>query len=155
MSSMTANRLTLDTNILVYAADRDAGERHQRAREVVRLAAQGDCVLTLQSLAEFFRVATARRGVAPVEAAAIVNAWRDVFPVHAADAVALVDAMDAVAGHGLAFWDAMIWATARRAGCRFILSEDFQDGRELGGVIAMNPFAGSASRVADLLGGER
>jgi predicted nucleic acid-binding protein len=34
----------------------------------------------------------------------------------------------------------MLWATARRAGCRLIVTEDFQDGRELGGVRFVNPF---------------
>jgi predicted nucleic acid-binding protein len=34
----------------------------------------------------------------------------------------------------------MLWATARRAGCRLIVTEDFQDGRELRGVWFVNPF---------------
>ena len=33
----------------------------------------------------------------------------------AADDICLVDAMDAVADHGWSFWNAMIWATAKRA----------------------------------------
>ena len=138
-------RLTLDSNILVYAADRDAGARHATAQRLVRRAADLDCVLTLQSLAEFFRVVTGKCGVPPAEAAAIVGAWRDVFSVHAADAEALTAAMDAVAGHNLAFWDAMIWAAARQAGCRLLLSEDLQHGRELGGVAFVNPFAEPAA----------
>jgi predicted nucleic acid-binding protein len=146
-------RLTLDSNILVYAADRDAGARHVLAHRIVRRAADLDCVLTLQSLAEFFRVVTGKRGVQPTEAAAIVSAWRDVFPVHAADAAALTAAMDAVAGHSLAFWDAMIWATAQQAGCRLLLSEDLQHGRELGGVAFINPFVEpTAPLLSDALG---
>ncbi len=50
-----------------------------------------------------------------------------------------------VAAHGWPFWDAMIWATAKRAGCRLLLSEDGQDGRTLGGVTIVNPFAVSPS----------
>jgi predicted nucleic acid-binding protein len=49
--------------------------------------------------------------------------------------------MNAVAEHSLSFWDAMIWATARRAGCRLLISEDGQDGRMLDGVTIVNPFA--------------
>jgi hypothetical protein len=37
--------------------------------------------------------------------------------VVAADEACLVDAMDGVAGHGLSFWDSMLWATVKRAGC--------------------------------------
>jgi len=58
-----------------------------------------------------------------------------------------VDAMDAVADHGWSFWDAMIWATAKRAGCRLLISEDGQNGRTLGGVTIVNPFLPSSSAL--------
>ena len=133
-------RFSLDTNILVYAVDLDAGERHDRARALVGRAARGDCVLTVQALAEFFH-ATTRKNLLPLtRASAFVRAWRDVFQVVSADATALVDAMDAVEEHRLSFWDAMLWATARHSGCSTILSEDMQDGRRLGGVEFINPF---------------
>jgi predicted nucleic acid-binding protein len=40
----------------------------------------------------------------------------------------------------LSFWDALIWATARNAGVPVVLSEDYQDGREIEGVRFVNPF---------------
>ena len=51
---------------------------------------------------------------------------------------------------GLSFWDAMLWATARRAGCSVLLSEDFQDGRRLDGVLFVDPFAPENQRLVDL-----
>jgi predicted nucleic acid-binding protein len=36
----------------------------------------------------------------------------------------------------------MLWATADRVGVRYLLTEDFQDGRVLGGVTFVNPFEG-------------
>ncbi len=60
--------------------------------------------------------------------------------------------MDAVGEHRLSFWDAMLWATARQGGCSAILSEDMQDGRRLGGVEFVNPFAtGASTRLESLL----
>ncbi len=53
--------------------------------------------------------------------------------------------MDAVTSHGLAFWDAMIWATAKYAGCRLLIGEDGHDGRTLGGVTTVNPFIAEPS----------
>ena len=44
----------------------------------------------------------------------------------------------------------MLWATARRAGCRLLLSEDFQDGRDLGGVLFANPFDPANRKLLDL-----
>jgi predicted nucleic acid-binding protein len=67
------------------------------------------------------------------------------MPVVIADESCLVDAMDAVAGHSLSFWDAMMWATAKRAGCRLLFSEDGDDGRTLGGVTLVDPFASPQS----------
>jgi predicted nucleic acid-binding protein len=78
--------------------------------------------------------------VKPATAIEIVQGWRDAVTVVAADETCLVDAMDAVSEHGWSFWDAMIWATAKRAGCRLLISEDGQDGRTLGGVTIVNPF---------------
>ena len=146
-------RFSLDTNILVYAVDRESGERHDRSRALLGRAARSDCILTVQALAEFFH-ATTRKNLLPLaRASAFVRNWLDVFQVASADTVALVDAMDAVAEHRLSFWDAMLWATVRQSGCSAILTEDMQDGRRLGGVEVINPFtADSAARLEPLLG---
>jgi predicted nucleic acid-binding protein len=138
-------RFTFDTNVLVYAADGDAGERHRIAVDLVRRSRGRDCVITLQSLAELFCVLTRKNRIETARAIKLVQGWRDFAPVFAADEASLVDAMDAVADHGWSFWDAMIWATAKRAGCRLLIGEDGQDGRTLGGVTIVNPFAASPS----------
>ena len=147
-------RFSLDTNILVYAVDRDAGERHARSGELMARAARRDCVLTVQALAEFFHATTRKKLLEPSLAGTFVRDWLNVFDVVSADETALIDAIDAVHEHGLSFWDAMIWATARQAGCSTVVSEDMQDGRRLGGVEFVDPFAAEAvSRVADMLEG--
>ena len=145
-------RFSLDTNILVYAVDGDAGERHERSRKLVERAARRDCVLALQVLAEFFHATTRQKLLAPSRARAFVRSWIDVFRVVSADDTALAEAMDAVEEHRLSLWDAMLWATARRIGCAAILSEDMRDGRRLGGVEIINPFGpDSTARLAALL----
>lgn len=138
-------RFTFDTNVLVYAADRDAGDRHRIALDLVKRARGGDCVILLQALAELFRALTGKGKASPAKAIEVVQAWRDATPIFAADDICLIDAMDAVADHGWSFWDAMIWATAKRAGCRLLISEDGQHGRTLGGVTIVNPFLAEPS----------
>ncbi|MCY3669977.1 MAG: PIN domain-containing protein [Alphaproteobacteria bacterium] len=145
-------RFSLDTNILVYAVDRNAGERQLQAGDLIGQAARRDCVLTMQALAEFFHATTRKNLLAPARARAFVRNWSDVFRVVSADAAALADAMDAVEEHRFSFWDAMLWATARQGGCSALLSEDMQDSRRLGGVEIINPFAPDAdTRLANLL----
>jgi predicted nucleic acid-binding protein len=71
------------------------------------------------------------------------------FTIEAATAADLERAMRAIQQHHLAFWDAMLWATARRAGCRVLISEDGHDGRNLDGVTFVNPFNDGNSKLLD------
>lgn len=59
------DRFSFDTNILVYAVDRDAGERHGRSKVLLEKAARRDCVLTIQALAEFFHATTRKNLLEP------------------------------------------------------------------------------------------
>ena len=119
----------------------------------MRDAADKDCFLTLQSLGEFFH-ATTRKGLAGVEEAkAYIEVWQDVYSIVVANSSSLNDAIEAVLDHGLSFWDAMIWATVKQAECAFILSEDLQYGRRLGGIEIVSPFlAESKTILKKLLG---
>ncbi len=137
---MSAERITLDTNILIYAIDRDAGERHQKARTLIHDVAYQDCVLTLQALSEFVAVATRKGKLSVADARAYVQDWQLLFPTVLPTLATLTRAIDAIEQHKLAFWDAMLWATAKQAGVTLLLSEDCQHDRELEGVRFRNPF---------------
>jgi predicted nucleic acid-binding protein len=134
--------ISFDTNILVYAVDNTAGERHARAADLIeRSIRHGGCVQTLQSLAEFFSVVTRKASIAPDLAATFIKGWQAVLPIEASTPADLDQAMQASREHRLSFWDAMLWATARRIGVRVLVSEGFQDGRILDGVRFVDPFA--------------
>lgn len=137
-------RFTLDTNILIYAAVRDSSARHRVANDLLTRAAGKDCLLSLQALCEFYAVTTRKRLLSADRARSLIEVWLALFETQPASRQALALATDAVATHRLSFWDALLWATAREAGCRWLLSEDFQDRRELGGVRFVDPFADRA-----------
>jgi predicted nucleic acid-binding protein len=142
-------RVTLDTNLLVYATDASS-DNHAAASRLLERAAQADCIQTLQSLGECFHVLRRKRYLGLELARATIDNLRLVFPVieHRLDDL---DAAIAVVGaHQIAFWDAMLWATAKRAGCRMILTVDFQDGRTLEGVTFVDPFQPENARLLDL-----
>lgn len=142
-------RVTLDANILVYALQAD-DNRHGTARAIVARAIAGDCVQTLQSLGECFHALVRKRRLPPEHARSEIEALRRNLPVEAAAPEDLERAMWAVAQHRLSFWDAMLWATAARAGCRLLLSEDQHDGRDLDGVMFVNPFNPANAKLLDL-----
>ena len=142
--------ISFDTNILVYAASDSADERHARAVKLVEHAIRSRrCIQTLQSLAEFYNATTRRAGIAPSRATAIVTGWERVVPVAAAAYVDLENAMRGVGEHGLSFWDAMLWATVRRVGIDVLVSEDFQDGRNIEGVRIANPFVSANHAIIE------
>ncbi len=142
--------MTLDANLLVYAAQ-GGDRRHETAVAILRRAVFGDCVQTVQSYGECYNALTRKRGFAPPAARGIIIYYRKMLP-HSISATAddLEVATVAHAEHGLQFWDAMLWATAKRAGCRMIFSEDFQDGRNLEGVLFVNPFKPENARLVEV-----
>lgn len=149
---MSAERYTFDTNILFYALDDRSPEKHQHARRLVGEADPGQCVVMLQSLGELCNTtAKKRRDLLPV-VERTVSATGRLYQVIAASPADLMEGLLAHREHQLSFWDAVLWATARRAGCTLLLSEDFQDGRSLGGVLFRNPMRLSRREIVALLG---
>jgi len=124
--------------------------RHSIAREIVSRAIAADCIQTLQSLAECFNVLVRKRRFEPSLALAKVTRLKSVFPIASAQPEDLDRAMWATRHHRFAFWDAMLWATACRAGCRVLLSEDGHDGRKLDGVTFLSPFNPANAQLIDL-----
>lgn len=137
---MTGQRFSIDTNILVYSIDKDAGTRHEQSRTLVDALADRDCVLTLQALAEFFHAVTRKNKMPGAEAAAMVHDWMELFPVAIADGRILSQAIQLKNEHDFAFWDAVLVQAARAAGVTRLLTEDMQDSRTIGALRLENPF---------------
>ena len=134
----------VDTNILIYAADFQAGEKNLKALELVEeLLAQDLMVVSAQVLDEFYHVAT-RRNKTPslsyVDAYQKIRDLADAIPVLPVTVAITLRALDAIPRHGFAFWDALIWAAAKENGIPLIYTEDFQHDRDIEGVRIKNPF---------------
>lgn len=145
--------ICFDTNVFGYAIDATAGSRHLSALGVLQRAiGSRQAVLVLQTLGELYAVATRKLETSPDDARSFVTDLRTVMPVYGATEPDLDKAIDAAQQHGLPFWDAMLWATADRIGVRYLLTEDFQDRRVLGGVTFVNPFeGGNEALLAEIL----
>ena len=142
--------VSFDTNVLVYATASISDVRVMRARDLIARAMRAaSSVLLLQTLAELSNVAIRKARIPFKDIRRTIDAWRAVLPVQAADDSDLLVALEAVRAHGLAFWDAMLWASAQRAGVRHLLTEDFQDGFALQGVAFINPFKRENDQLID------
>jgi predicted nucleic acid-binding protein len=130
----------VDTNILVYSRDLNEPVKRARAIEVIdQLGTSGELVLSAQCLNEFSSTSL-RRGTAISDVRAAVARWHDLGEVLSLTGSATTAALAAVERYRLSSWDALIWAAAHDADVRVVLSEDFQDGREIEGVRFVNPF---------------
>jgi predicted nucleic acid-binding protein len=132
-------RITLDSNLLVYATQ-ESDERHEQASDIVARAARADCIQTLQSLGECFHVLKRKRRFSARECRLVVQELRLLFRIVPSIEEDIEEAGRAAAAYGFQFWDAMLWATARRAGCHLILTEDVRGLPDLDGVSFINPF---------------
>ncbi|HEY2136028.1 MAG TPA: PIN domain-containing protein [Xanthobacteraceae bacterium] len=131
----------LDTNILLYAISRDPSETGKRV-VAEALVDNGDNALSVQVLQEFYVQATraTRNDALPHDiAAGLVRTWLR-FRVQEITVPVVVGALAIKAAHRLSYWDAAIVAAARALGCRELLSEDMAHGREIDGVLIVNPF---------------
>lgn len=141
---MSAERFSLDTNILVYALDAEAGQKHALAARIVDRAVEEDCALTLQALSEFY-VAVTRKGIMPrTDAARQVEDWLLLFPILAPTAEAVRSALEHAGAGRASYWDALLVETAGGGGCKSVLSEDMAGGRQLGSIRIVNPFTAEA-----------
>jgi predicted nucleic acid-binding protein len=132
--------ISFDTNVLIYAFDFDAGDKQAKANALVSAGAKlGSAAITLQVLTEFHAVSR-RKGMSTQDALGFVAEIRKFCDVIALDERAFDSGVRAMTEHRMHVWDAMLWATLDQAGCRTLLTEDFQDGRTLGGVTFLNPF---------------
>jgi len=136
-----AARAFLDTNILVYAQDAASPLKRQRSRELItEVAITGTGVISTQVLQEFFVTATAKLGVDPLAAKAVLKTFA-VFEIVQASPRLIEDAIDCSVVNRLAFWDALIVTAAASAGCGILYSEDLNAGQAILGVRIENPFS--------------
>jgi predicted nucleic acid-binding protein len=93
----------------------------------------------MQVLQEYFVTATRKLGVDVRVARRKVELLAE-FDVAAPDVADILAAIDLHRLHGFSFWDALILRSAKQAGCKILLTEDFQQSREVDGVRIENPF---------------
>lgn len=136
-----SDRVFVDTNILVYANDTSAGDKHEKAKKIVAdLWASGLGVLSTQVLQEFYNAVTRKvPKPLPIEQArkqvSDLSKW-ELVVVGVDD---ILDAIDIQERHGFSFWDCLIISTAVTGDAKVLMTEDLSDGQDIRGVRVTNP----------------
>jgi len=139
---MSEDKIFIDTNIMIYAYDVSAVEKHQIASHILSdLWNSGLGVLSTQVLQEFF-VNIVQKIQKPIDKKLAKEIVRDFlrWQVVVNNGDSILDAIDIYDKYRYSFWDSMIIEAAIKGGAVFLMSEDLQHGQVISGVTIRNPF---------------
>ncbi len=138
----TRDKTFVDTNILVYAHDRDAGHKHEIARKVVSELWESRLgLLSTQVLQEFY-VTLTRKIHVPLDKPTTRRILKNYFTweVVINDPPVILQASEIEETHKISFWDALIVSAAFLKNAATILTEDLNHGQVIEGIEINNPF---------------
>jgi len=138
-----SDKTFIDTNVLMYAHDVAAGAKHQIAETVLReLWSERAGVLSVQVLQEFY-VNVTRKIPVPLskEAARQVVSNYEIWCTETTSAEDPAEFRIEDESR-IGFWDALIVSSAAKSGATRLLSEDFNAGQRIAGIVIENPFSG-------------
>ena len=139
---MNGDKVFVDTNVLVYAYDKDAGEKHNVAVNIMKdLWRSGLGTISTQILQEFF-VTLTKKISAPLDISLVRETIRRLskWDVLLIDVDTIIRATELQEKYKYSFWDSLIIASAIACGAKTILSEDLADRQTIQGITIKNPF---------------
>jgi predicted nucleic acid-binding protein len=136
------DKVFLDTNILIYAHDMDAGVKHDAARSIVEKIWDDEAgIISTQVIQEFYVnvIRKMPKPISPVQARGIIINYFS-WQVEAIEPHTILSASEIEEKYILSFWDSLIIATASQAEANKILTEDMNHGQIIEGILIENPF---------------
>ena len=140
-----AERSFIDTNVLIYAEASDAPAKQRTALDLLkRLYEEAQGVLSTQVLQEYCNVALKKLRLPVQHVRAQLDLYEQFEVIQVTPAI-IQAGLDLHQTRSVAFYDAIIVASAQIAGCNVLWTEDMNAGESVGGVRIINPFAASQS----------
>ncbi len=136
-----SDKCFVDTNILVYAHDRSAGAKHQRAQVLLeQLWDSGLGVLSTQVLQELC-INLRRKVSRPLPVGEVRLLIRDysTWEVVTNTPESVLQALDIEERFKTSFWDSLILQAAESSGASILYSEDLATGQHYGTIRVVNP----------------
>lgn len=139
----------VDTNILLYAHDRDAGPKRIVAAQLLSMLWEERRGIVSPQVLQEFLVNALRKFKTPLNLAQARDIVRNygLWVTHDASVAHILRALELMELTSYSFWDSQIIASAEAAGAETLYSEDMQDGRAIAGLIIRNPFNSAGARL--------
>jgi len=136
-------RVFVDTNILFYSLDLDAGEKHARAVDALAMLwSYHSGIISTQVISELILNIQKKLGLDSERIERVVEPYLT-WHVVVIDPHDPLEAVRTAAKNRISFWDAMIVTSARKAGAGVIYTEDLNPGQKIEGVEVVDPLSDS------------
>ena len=138
------DKVFVDTNILIYAHDLDAGAKHDAAFSLLtHIWEEETGVISTQVIQEFYVNVTRKipNPLSPVQARSIISNYF-FWHVESIEPRTILSASEIEEKYVLSFWDSLIVAAAFQSKTDKILTEDLNHGQIIEGILIENPFKG-------------
>ena len=136
-----ATRSFIDTNVLVYAEASDEPQKQRAALALLKsLYDENLGVLSTQVLQEYCNVALKKLKLPAQYVRAQLDLYEQFEDVQVTPQI-IRAGLDLHQTRSVAFFDAIVLASAHAAGCNVIWTEDMNAGEIVNGVCISNPFA--------------
>jgi predicted nucleic acid-binding protein len=132
---MNAASRFFDTNVLLYLLSGDQA----KANAAETLVSAGG-IVSVQVLNEFASVATRKLRMLIPEVREVLGTVRRLCAVHSLSVQSHDQGLEVANRYQLSVYNAMIVASAQQAGCKFLYTEDLQNGMAILGLTIRNPF---------------
>ena len=141
---MPEDKVFLDTNIIIYAYDISAGEKYEKASNIVMNFWDSKLgVISTQVLQEFY-VNVTQKISKPLSKKIAGEIVKDLLKWHVEvnDEETLLSAIELHVKYKYSFWDSLIIQAAKQANVSLLFTEDLSDGQTIEGIKIKNPFVG-------------
>lgn len=129
----------IDTNVLLYLLEKRDPAKRDACRGLVReLVTRGDAVISTQVLQEFYMICTTRLKLKPLFIKGLIHNFEN-MEIVTVGVDLIKEAIDTSLQNDISFWDAVIVVAAEAARCKYLYTEDLDDGRVIRNVRVQNP----------------
>ena len=137
MKPMIMNKISLDTNILIYSHDKSDLRKQDIARTLLNLYP----VISTQTISEYINVLKRKITIPKYELIDLCMANLDDCNIHPVRISTLKIAKHIIQRYDLQIFDSIIIASAVETNCEILYSEDMHHGLEIDGKLKiLNPF---------------
>jgi predicted nucleic acid-binding protein len=135
---MSGERAFFDTNALVYLYSGDEPQKQGRA---LRALLTHECIVSRQVMSEFCNVCIKKKKLPVERLKQIIINIRYLYGFYEIQDETVLHAIAIHERFGFSYYDSLIVAAALESGCKYLFTEDLQNGQIIDGLTIRNIFA--------------